>query len=73
VEIVFFSYVWFENDLMLHVTSHVGPEDTLSYNFSRKEERSERGVFSYIPKSSPSFLKKNAQVKKGVCLFFFPH
>jgi len=56
------NYVWFENDLMLHVTSHVGPEDTLSYNFSRKEERSERGVFSYIPKSSSSFLKKNAQI-----------
>lgn len=55
------NYVWFENDLMLHVTSHVGPEDTLSYSFSKKEKHSERGVFSYIPKSSPSFLKKNAQ------------
>jgi len=59
------NYVWFENDLMLHVTSYVGPEDTLSYYFSTKEERSERGVFAYVPKSSPSFLKKNARVSNS--------
>jgi len=59
------NYMYFENDLKLHVSVHnisAGEEDALSYCFSNEANPADYGVLTYLPCSSLSFLKKNTQI-----------
>lgn len=58
------NYSYFE-EINLHVFAYLGPDDTLSYAFSRDENVQEFGVFTYIPSCTTNFLKKNSQILKA--------